>query len=221
MPLKLEHLFSEQKCLLTAEAFCVVLDLEKEFHDLTIHPPPLERNAVVHDHLQLLSLGLDYLLGRGYDNIRIYANSGSKIVYTQTRPELEQMIASYRRKYHLSPESIGYYVMRPLQLYGYAKFKQEWKRGVRPRALLLCNDCIFRGVWYAAMELGIRIPEDLAIITHMNRGREPLTHIPLTTLEVSPFDFARETFDELEARIRGKKRISQRIKAVIREGKTC
>ena len=49
MPLKLEHLFSEQKCLLTAEAFCVVLDLEKEFHDLTIHPPPLERNAVVHD----------------------------------------------------------------------------------------------------------------------------------------------------------------------------
>ncbi len=92
---------------------------------------------------------------------------------------------------------------------------------MRPRALLLCNDCIFRGVWYAAMELGIRIPEDLAIITHMNRGREPLTHIPLTTLEVSPFDFARETFDELEARIRGKKRISQRIKAVIREGKTC
>ena len=49
MPLKLEHLFSEQKCLLTAEAFCVVLDFEKEFHDLTIHPPPLERNAVVHD----------------------------------------------------------------------------------------------------------------------------------------------------------------------------
>lgn len=175
----------------------------------------------VYDHLQLLSLGLDYLLERGYDNIRIYANSGSKTVYTQTKPELEQMIASYRRKYHLSPESIGYYVMRPLQLYGYAKFKQEWKRGVRPRALLLCNDCIFRGVWYAAMELGIRIPEDLAIITHMNRGREPLTHIPLTTLEVSPFDFARETFDELEARIRGKKRISQRIKAVIREGKTC
>ena len=34
---------------MTAEAFCVVLDLEKEFHDLTIHPPPLERNAVVHD----------------------------------------------------------------------------------------------------------------------------------------------------------------------------
>lgn len=183
--------------------------------------PIAHANAVVHDHLQLLSLGLDYLLKQGYDTIRIYANSGSKTVYTQTKPELEQMIASYRRKYHLSPESIGYYVMRPLQLYGYAKFKQEWKRGVRPRALLLCNDCIFRGVWYAAMELGIRIPEDLSIITHMNRGREPLTHIPLTTLEVSPFDFARETFDELEARIRGKKRISQRIKAVIREGKTC
>ena len=34
MPLKLEHLFSEQKCFLTAEAFGVVVDLEKEFHDL-------------------------------------------------------------------------------------------------------------------------------------------------------------------------------------------
>ena len=183
--------------------------------------PIAHANAVVHDHLQLLSLGLDYLLKRGYDNIRIYANSGSKTVYTQTTPELEQMIGSYLRKYELAPEKIGYYVMRPLQLYGYVKFKQEWKRGVRPRALLLCNDCIFRGVWYAAMELGIRVPEELAIITHMNRGREPLTHIPLTTLEVAPFDFARETFDELEARIRGRKRVPQKITAVIREGKTC
>ena len=111
--------------------------------------------------------------------------------------------------------------MRPLQLYGYVKFKQEWQRGVRPRAVLLCNDCIFRGVWYAAMELGIRVPEELAVITHMNRGREPLTHLPLTTLEVAPFDFARETFDDLEARIRGTKRLPRKVTAVIREGKTC
>lgn len=175
----------------------------------------------VNDHIQLLSLGLDYLLKHGYDRIQIYANSGSAIVHTQTTPELEQLIGSYIKKYRLPQDSIGCHIMRPLQLYGYAKFKKSWLRGERPRAVLIGNDCIFRGVWYAAMELGIRIPEELAIITHMNKGRAPLTHIPITTLEVAPWDFARETFDELEALINGKKYIRQRIKAVIREGKTC
>ena len=33
-PLKLEHLFSEQKSFLPSESFRVVIDLEKQFHDL-------------------------------------------------------------------------------------------------------------------------------------------------------------------------------------------
>ena len=47
-PLKLEHLFSEQKSFLPSESFRVVIDLEKQFHDLSVHPS-FERDAVVHN----------------------------------------------------------------------------------------------------------------------------------------------------------------------------
>lgn len=68
-------------------------------------------------------------------------------------------------------------------------------------ALLIANDRLFIGAWYFLLEKGIRVPEELAVLTHANRGRLPMSHIPLTRLEVDPLALTREVFREIAGKI--------------------
>jgi DNA-binding FadR family transcriptional regulator len=57
-------------------------------------------------------------------------------------------------------------------------------------ALLVLNDILCKGVIFGLMEKGIKIPDDLAVITHANKGIGILCPVPLTKIEADPGNYA-------------------------------
>jgi len=93
--------------------------------------------------------------------------------------------------------------------------------GVEFDSLLVLFDCACRGAQYALMQHGLRIPEDVALLTHSNRGAEIFSHIPLTRLEVDPEDFAREVILEITRKIAGERYEPTKVKAELIPGFSC
>ena len=80
---------------------------------------------------------------------------------------------------------------------GWSEFREIWTaRGEKPDGLLLTDDTLFRDVMLAIMELGIRVPEQLRIVSHANKGSEMFIPFPITLAQVDP---------QLHAEIMGKK----------------
>lgn len=58
--------------------------------------------------------------------------------------------------------------------------------GRLPDVLLFTDDHLAQGGLLALMERGIRVPEDVKVVTHANRGLGPFWVKPLTRLEMDP-----------------------------------
>lgn len=58
--------------------------------------------------------------------------------------------------------------------------------GQMPDVILFTDDHLAQGGLLALMERGIRIPQDVKVVSHANRGRGPFWIKPLTRLEMDP-----------------------------------
>ena len=58
--------------------------------------------------------------------------------------------------------------------------------GRLPDVLLFTDDHLAQGGLLALMECGVRVPEDVRVVTHANRGSGPFWLKPLTRLEMDP-----------------------------------
>ncbi|NQU40117.1 MAG: substrate-binding domain-containing protein [Lentisphaerae bacterium] len=75
---------------------------------------------------------------------------------------------------------------------GWEEFREIWlARSDRPDGLLICDDVLGQDVACAIVELGIRVPEELLIVTHANHGSGIEYPFPVTRMEYSPDDYAR------------------------------
>jgi DNA-binding LacI/PurR family transcriptional regulator len=62
--------------------------------------------------------------------------------------------------------------------------------GTRPDGILVNHDLNTQGVLFALLELGLRIPRDVVVVTHENRGAEHFSPVPLARLVCDPRDYA-------------------------------
>ena len=62
----------------------------------------------------------------------------------------------------------------------------------RPDVFLFTDDHLAHGGLLALMERGVRVPEDVKVVTHANRGLAPFCIKPLTRLEMDPVAQGRE-----------------------------
>ena len=71
---------------------------------------------------------------------------------------------------------------------GYAQTVALLKKagGRLPDVLLFTDDHLAQGGLLALMERGVRVPEDVKVVTHANRGLGPFWVKPLTRLEMDP-----------------------------------
>jgi DNA-binding LacI/PurR family transcriptional regulator len=67
--------------------------------------------------------------------------------------------------------------------HAYDAFKEWWQRPNRPSAMFFCDDALFDVASRAIGELGIRVPEDLAIITQASSGRRFQCPVQPTRIE--------------------------------------
>ncbi len=101
-------------------------------------------------------------------------------------------------------------------------FKEWWKSPGRPDAIFFMDDNVCDVACRAISELGIRVPQDLAIITHANMGRDFHFPVDLTRLEFDPKEVSVEAWRMLRQLIPGNepgKRVEY-VRPVLREGES-
>lgn len=199
--------------------FCSTPQLSTYVHNTC--PLPFGTVDFAVDYGTLTRMGLNYLEERGFRSIDIFAQCSAEPEHREISAYTAE-IASFRARTGWTREQIRMHETGCYYIDGYELTKKLWSPGrTPPEALLIANDRVFHGAWYALLELGVRVPGDVAIITHSNRGLEPRVHVPLTRLEVDPVRFAEETLADLEAKLAGETYAMNRIQPVLIPGKSC
>ena len=137
------------------------------------------------------------------------------------RKGIDTTIEELRREYKLDRSSFRTVHSEPAMDWGYRIAKGLFESGEPFDSLLVLYDNTFRGVVYYIMEKGISIPEDVAVISHSNKGVDLFCHIPLTRLEFDPDDFARDIIKAIEARLEGLPYENIYVKPRLIEGLSC
>lgn len=86
----------------------------------------------------------------------------------------------------------------------YTAMKALLKRlgGRLPDVFLFTDDHLTQGAVLALMEHGVRVPEDVRVVTHSNRGLGPFWTKPFTRLEMNPVAHGAEIADAILAYLR-------------------
>jgi DNA-binding LacI/PurR family transcriptional regulator len=87
----------------------------------------------------------------------------------------------------------------------YSQIKELWSRSQRPRSIFFLDDVIADVALRAIMELDIKVPDELKIVTHANAGRNFYFPVPLTRIEFDPVDIMARTWGLLEKLITNQK----------------
>lgn len=70
---------------------------------------------------------------------------------------------------------------------GWEEFRDIWRSGKdRPDGLLICNDTLAGDAAVAMADIGVRVPDELLVVTHDNRGSGRWYPFPVARLEVDP-----------------------------------
>jgi len=77
-------------------------------------------------------------------------------------------------------------------------FSQE-----KPDGLLVADDTLLQDAVLALLELGIKVPQELKVVSHTNKGVQFFYPFPLTCLETDPEEMADSVFDMCTTLMRG------------------
>ena len=177
---------------------------------------PYSGSEVIIDYYDFTVKGLRYLLKQGYKDIAVINR-----IDEDSEDKIKKAMADIYSEFNLKDGAIEVFKCNTGQHEGYDIAKRLLTRKRKPEALLVGYDCIFRGVQYAILETGNKIPDDIAVLTHSNKGIDLFSHIPITRLEVDPANFAGEVFEEIKCKISGKKYSVKSFKPVLIPGKSC
>ena len=73
-----------------------------------------------------------------------------------------------------------------------------------PDLVLFTDDCVAQGGLLAFDECGVRIPEDVSVVTHSVKGHGPVWRKPLARLEMDPFSHAAAVAKAIRSYLRGR-----------------
>ena len=180
--------------------------LEVRLHKAGIHTvsivsaAALDECCVVIDYDRMAEIAYETMRSAGYEDY---------VVFRCNTPEDPLTLPLYRKLGDLSqmltdgvPDRI-YRVPWKRHMAGvYEAFKRFWRQR-RPRAVVFLDDSVCDLATRAMLELGIRVPQDLAVLTHWNRGRPMDFPIRLTTIQYDPAEMVAKAWELLSAQIRG------------------
>lgn len=95
---------------------------------------------------------------------------------------------------------------------GWEDFRDVWHaHREKPDGLLICDDVLYRDAAIAVRELGIRVPDELMVVTHHNKGTTTPHEFPVTLLEADTEAHADALADGTLAILRGDMPPARRI----------
>ncbi len=145
---------------------------------------------VVHDNAQIVRLGTDYLLGHGRRRLALMEyhwpeDRRSKFAENFQAALTGAGVVANERWIRRAPTPCAPQA-------GWEEFRAIWAEGrEKPDGLLICNDNLFPGAVMAILQLGIRVPGNLLVVTHFNQGSGMVCPFPVVKLEFDPDGYAR------------------------------
>lgn len=157
------------------------------------------------DICQLVRMGTRYLIGSGRKRLALVgwvdpvASVTSPCPLIQTfQKEIQQAGLSFQSEWirtDLHPQWLGA---------GWEEFREIWRgSSEKPDGLLVSDDVLSQDVTVAIMELGIRVPEQLMVVTHSTRGSGIWHPFPVTKVEFDPDALARVFAEMIVKLLRG------------------
>lgn len=127
------------------------------------------RRLVRFDYPAMVRMSCEHLAAKGYRKVGLITDAGDA-------PGMDG--AETLRSFNTVTDALGMTVKSQWRMLntntspadGRLAMHQLWKGPDRPRAILVSDENIAVGVGQAMLELGIRCPEDLAVISHRTTG---------------------------------------------------
>jgi len=146
--------------------------------------------GVAIDRAQIVRDGTRYLLDRGCRRIALMQWS-SYGIDRLTNPVFASALAE--RGLKPNPRWVRASVHPSVPGAGWEQLHKIWSAGKeKPDGLVVTDDVLFRDVAMGILESGIRVPEQLQVITHTNRGSRVTCPFPFAALEIDPQEYAEE-----------------------------
>ncbi|MHC4884429.1 MAG: substrate-binding domain-containing protein [Planctomycetota bacterium] len=168
----------------------------------------------------LLFRGLTYLFSRGYEHIGVMTHSpGSSKRETET--VMETVAAAMAD--HAVEARVTHYPahITDSERNGRLVMGTILSGDDRPEAMLILDDNLAREAIFTMLEQGVKIPKDMAVMTHSNRGSPILSPVPLTVLELDPELLGKAAIDALCARLEGVPHTPATHQARLIVGRSC
>jgi DNA-binding LacI/PurR family transcriptional regulator len=87
---------------------------------------------------------------------------------------------------------------------GYAEFREIWSsRSEKPDGLVVFDDVLFADMVTAIFELGLKVPEQLRVVAHANKGMVTSRFFPAARLEFDPDEQAQAAAELMTRLARG------------------
>jgi len=142
------------------------------------------RYSTVLDYARLLCDGRDLMMAHGHSDFTI-------MYLAPAKTEIAKMYAHWSS--HLYRMAVNFDTERLFAvphswdgIPAYESFIEWWNGPNRTSSVFITDDGIFDAASRAILELGIRVPEDLAILTHANAGRRFVFPISVASLGWDP-----------------------------------
>lgn len=183
--------------------------LEKDLNDAGLpcvtmsSPPPLSEHTVCFDYRRMLELGVEQLHANGYDDFTIVCHNSPPVMkekgglsdYAQSM--LLHAVKGREDRIFRIPWKLGFGNV-------YQAVKDLLSQQERPRALFFCDEVISDVASRVILELGLKVPDELAIITQASVGRQFHFPVPLARVEFDPAEIVSEAWKMLNELIAGK-----------------
>jgi DNA-binding LacI/PurR family transcriptional regulator len=102
---------------------------------------------------------------------------------------------------------------------GWEEFREIWAGTEKPDGLLITDDVLSQDVTLAILEMGIRVPEDLRVASHANKGSDLRYPFPVELLTVDPDLRAHHLSAELMRLLRGEPAMEPAVSAGVSNGR--
>lgn len=163
---------------------------------------PTGKHCVVWDYERMATLGIQRLRQAGHAQFAVFYRKTDE---PREQQVMDQSVEKWLRAAAVTPEQVTC-VRVPMDVTmrrGTEAFKRLWQGSNRPRAIFFLDDGLCEETLPGILELGVRVPEDLAIITQGNAGRYFNFPVPLTMVEFDPTEGVRIAWDMLQQLMAG------------------
>ncbi len=160
---------------------------------------PTRQHCVVLDYQAMIVKGVKFLREKGYSEFALFYND-SPMENVEKELRLENIIRDGLVGAGISLGKVQIVAVpwsRNLEQ-AYDVFKRFWEQPRRPRAVFFVDDGTCEVALQAILELGIKVPDELSIITHSNKGRVFYFPVSVTRIEFDTEEAVRLAWEMME-----------------------